>query len=248
MRVGRALGAGAIVAAVLAGAAGCGGATAAAPEVSVVDPTLDPETTLAPEDVRAPAIEVSAGLRVISELALGAADSVGVNRDEAREPYVNIAPTWARIGGTVRATDPGLRGALDGYIAALGEAVEADDALRARAAAEAIGTAVDTYLARYPVDSVPETSAPQAGPTMEPSATATPGATGGPAQGGEGEQEIEPGLEPDGEAELAEEPEGEPRPEWDGEPTPTATATPGDMPFGGSTDADMPFGGPAGAG
>jgi hypothetical protein len=93
MRVLRALCAGALGAVLLTGVTACGGDKGEEASGSA---------SVRPEDLRTSAAEVSAGLRVINELASDVADAVGSDKDAAKTANEEIEPAWAKIEGTIK--------------------------------------------------------------------------------------------------------------------------------------------------
>ena len=156
MRLVRALGA-VTLAALLAGCGGGSGAEAKADgsDIGVVDPSLDPETGVLPDDSPLSASEVAAGLRVVKDLASTAATALGPNelelaREDAPALQAEIAPSWATVAPTVSGHDAATATALEEAFPALASAITAGDQAAARAAADKIGAAVDAYVVKFP--------------------------------------------------------------------------------------------------
>lgn len=191
MRLARALGAATLAALLLAGASGCGGdggdGGGAGPEeveIGILDPSLDPDAGVAPEDVRLGPSEAAAALRVIKDLASSAAAALGPNdleliREDAKPLQADIAPSWATVALTVKDRDPATHAALKEAFPSLATAVDAGDEAGADAASARIAAAVDAYVEKFPAEDLgqpgPELT-PTEGP-REPSgeATAPPG-------------------------------------------------------------------------
>ena len=125
-----------LLAAGLAAAAGCSGGT---PDRSA--------SAAVPEEERAGAAEVAAGLAKIDKLAR---DVVAAGTTNAAQGLINqIEPTWMRIEGTVKANDPDAYLALEDSFAQLAKAADGDAATAAKGAAT-VATTVAGYLAKHP--------------------------------------------------------------------------------------------------
>jgi hypothetical protein len=110
----------------------------------------DKESAPAPEDHRAPAAEVTAGLRQID--GLGAQISLAASADAKSAKALNagIEPAWQAIEGTIRANDKDLYIRFEDDFAALEKAADTGDGPKAQEAAADISEAVKAYLAKFP--------------------------------------------------------------------------------------------------
>jgi hypothetical protein len=104
----------------------------------------------APEDVRAPAAEVAAGLRQIDQTAKGVADKTGTDPAGAQQLDAQIHPAWEKVEGTIKSNNPDAYIAFEDNMAMLSIAAKNGDAAKAKTAAESISKAVGDYLTAYP--------------------------------------------------------------------------------------------------
>jgi hypothetical protein len=104
-----------------------------------------------PEDRRAPATEVSAGLKKIQGIAETTA-AVTASGDRARAEDLNgeIEPQWQKIEGTIRANDKDTYLTFEDSFAVLEGAVKSGDAPMASKGAADVATSVQRYLAKFP--------------------------------------------------------------------------------------------------
>jgi hypothetical protein len=136
--------------------AGCGDddddSTAAGDGTSTTSSTASGNTssTIAPEDVRAPADEVAKGLDNIDGIAHAIADAVKDDDDSAATLIRRIEPIWQDIEGTIKANDEDAYLTFEDSFAALGLAVDDMDGGKAADAADDITAAVKAYLEAYP--------------------------------------------------------------------------------------------------
>jgi hypothetical protein len=107
-------------------------------------------TTLAPEDLRASDAEVATGLKKIQTTTADLAAATGTDKARAEERVAEIEPVWEAIEGTIKANDPDAYITFEDNFAILENAVEDDDATKAREGADTVSTAVTAYLAKYP--------------------------------------------------------------------------------------------------
>lgn len=131
--------AGAVLGFVLVGA-GCSDSTTSATSSS----------NQAPEDVKAPAAEVSTGLEQIQGITGQMASAVGSDKAKAQDLNEQIEPTWEKIEGTVKANDSEAYITFEDSFAALGKAAESGDTAKAQEAATTVSNTVTAYLAKYP--------------------------------------------------------------------------------------------------
>jgi hypothetical protein len=110
----------------------------------------DAEAKPAPEEHRAPAAEVSAGLDKIAALAGQIATAAGRDAKSAKQLDQGIEPAWQAIEGTVRSNDKDLYIRFEDDFAALSKAAAAGDGSKAQQVAGDIGDAVKTYHAKFP--------------------------------------------------------------------------------------------------
>jgi hypothetical protein len=112
--------------------------------------SADSTTTLTPEDVRADAAAVAAGLEAIKTTATAIGTAVAVDITQAKTLDTGIEPAWAKIEGTVKANDQDTYLTFEDNFAAISKAIEDGDAAKAKQAATKISAAADTYLSQYP--------------------------------------------------------------------------------------------------
>lgn len=104
----------------------------------------------APEDRRATAAEVAAGLGRIDGMARDVAAQAGVDKAKAVATDAAIEPQWKLIEGTVKANDKDAYLAFEDNFALLGDAAKNGDAAKAARGSAGVTKAVADYLARYP--------------------------------------------------------------------------------------------------
>ena len=105
----------------------------------------------APEDVKAPADEVAAGLTEMDELAKRVVAAVEADdTDKATELYDETHETWEEVEGTIKDNDEDAYLAFEDALASLQTAARDGDLDKARAASSDISTAVSSYLEAYP--------------------------------------------------------------------------------------------------
>jgi len=104
----------------------------------------------APEDVKAPAAEVTAGLKQIEGITGQLAQAVGSDKAKAEDLNEQIEPVWEHIEGTIKSNDAESYLTFEDNFAVLGKAVDNADTAKAQQAATAVAATVATYLAKYP--------------------------------------------------------------------------------------------------
>jgi hypothetical protein len=107
-------------------------------------------TSVTPEDVRAPAAAVTAGLQQIDGIVQQAAAAVGTDQAQAKALSDQIEPIWFTIEGTIKANDQDVYLTFEDAFASLAGAAEKDDAARATKAAADVKQAVADYIAKHP--------------------------------------------------------------------------------------------------
>jgi hypothetical protein len=117
---------------------------------STVTPAATDDESKAPEEVLAPAAEVSAGLIQIRDITAQAAQAVGSDKAKAQELTEQIEPVWEHVEGTVKANDSDAYIIFEDSFAALGSAVDAGDSAEAQEAATTVAATVTAYLENYP--------------------------------------------------------------------------------------------------
>ena len=158
MRLARAWTAAALTATLLAGLAGCGSDQEAAVAASPSATSVSQESS--PEEHHASAAEVSAGLVQLKTIVAAVAAAVGSDKATATAANESIEPFWYAVEGTVKENDPDTYLAFEDNAALLGNAVESDDNAKARTASDAIGGALDAYLARFPASGATASASP----------------------------------------------------------------------------------------
>ena len=108
------------------------------------------ETSPAPEDQRAPAAQVTAGLGTIGGIVGQVGLAAGTDAKSAKELHTSIEPEWQKIEGTIRANDKDTYIRFEDDFAALGKAVAAGDSAKAQQTAADIADAIKAYLAKFP--------------------------------------------------------------------------------------------------
>ncbi|HEY4410542.1 MAG TPA: hypothetical protein VGO87_11730 [Acidimicrobiia bacterium] len=104
----------------------------------------------APEDQRAPAAQVTAGLGAIGGVVGQVGLAASADAKSAKQLNEGIEPEWQKIEGTIRANDKDLYIRFEDDFAALGKAAAAGDGTKAQSTAADIADAIKTYLAKYP--------------------------------------------------------------------------------------------------
>ena len=104
----------------------------------------------APEDQRASAVEVTAGLAKIGGIVGQVGLAAGADAKSAKQLDEGIEPEWEKIEGTIRANDKDLYLRFEDDFAALGKAAAAGDATKATQTAADIAKAIKAYMAKYP--------------------------------------------------------------------------------------------------
>ena len=104
----------------------------------------------APEDQRASAVEVTAGLGKIGGIVGQVGLAAGADVKSAKQLDEGIEPEWEKIEGTIRANDKDLYIRFEDDFAALGKAAAAGDATKATQTAGDIAKAIKAYMAKYP--------------------------------------------------------------------------------------------------
>jgi hypothetical protein len=107
-------------------------------------------TSDAPEDVKAPAAEVSAGLKQIQDITGQMAQAVGSDKAKAQDLNEQLEPAWQKIEGTVKTNDSEAYITFEDSFAALGKAADSGDTAKAQEAATTVSNTVTAYLAKYP--------------------------------------------------------------------------------------------------
>jgi hypothetical protein len=110
----------------------------------------DAASAQAPEDLRAPAAAVTAGLGTINSLTAQIALAASADAKSAKQLNAGIEPAWRVIEGTVRANDKDLYIRFEDDFAALTKAADTGDGSKAQQAAADISEAVKAYLAKFP--------------------------------------------------------------------------------------------------
>ena len=110
----------------------------------------DAVTTLAPEDVKAPAAAVTKGLNEIKGFADEVAATAGTDKAAAQAASDKIEPVWMTIEGTVKSNDEEIYLTFEDSFTTLANAADSGDAASAKTAAADVTNAVQDYLAKYP--------------------------------------------------------------------------------------------------
>jgi hypothetical protein len=103
----------------------------------------------APEDRRATAADVTAGLDKINGITQQLA-AAGTDKAVAQALDEQIEPIWSTIEGTVKANDPDSYIAFEDAFAVLEDASKAGDAIKTKQGADSVAATVTAYLAKYP--------------------------------------------------------------------------------------------------
>ena len=104
----------------------------------------------APEDLRAPAAAVTAGLGQIDAIVAQIGLAASADAKQAKELAEGIEPTWEKIEGTIRDNDKDAYIRFEDDFAALTKAAEAGDGPKAQQTAADVADAVKAYLAKFP--------------------------------------------------------------------------------------------------
>ncbi|MDQ1500578.1 MAG: hypothetical protein QOI86_3918 [Actinomycetota bacterium] len=108
------------------------------------------ESTAAPESLRAPAAEVTAGLGKIGALVAQIGLATAADAKAATDLVKGIEPAWQPIEGTLRANDKDLYLRFEDDFAALKKAAAAGDGTKAQQTSADVADAMKAYLARFP--------------------------------------------------------------------------------------------------
>jgi iron uptake system EfeUOB component EfeO/EfeM len=104
-----------------------------------------------PEEVRAPASEVTAGLKKIQGIVEQVtAATVSGEQARAEDLDAQIEPTWQKIEGTVKANDQDAYVTFEDSFALIKGAVKSKDGAQASKGAADVDATVKRYLATYP--------------------------------------------------------------------------------------------------
>ena len=113
--------------------------------------TGDSTKVTAPEDVKAPADEVAAGLEEMDQLAKDVVTALeDDDTDKASELYDEAHEVWEDVEGTVKDNDEDAYIAFEDALSSLETAAADGDVDKASAASVDISAAVSTYLEAYP--------------------------------------------------------------------------------------------------
>jgi len=104
----------------------------------------------APEDLRAPASQVAAGLGKLDGLVNQIGLAAGADAKAAKEQVKGIEEIWEPIEGTIRANDKDAYIRFEDDFAAIEKAVGSGDAAKAQSSAADVSAAIKAYLAKYP--------------------------------------------------------------------------------------------------
>jgi len=110
----------------------------------------DDEAKSAPEDLRAPAAQVTKGLGDIDALVKQISATVSGDAKAAKEQVEGIEKLWEPIEGTIRENDKDAYIRFEDDFAAIEKAVGDADATKTSSAASDVSEAVKAYLAKYP--------------------------------------------------------------------------------------------------
>lgn len=136
---------GPVVAMTLAAALGL---TACGSDKEKTEPASSSSSTT-PEDVRAAAATVAAGLATIKTTTADIATTLETDAADAKESVEKIEPAWEPIEGTIKVNDQNAYLTFEDNFAQIEGAVEKGDVAKAKAAADTIATTADTYLGTY---------------------------------------------------------------------------------------------------
>jgi len=104
----------------------------------------------APEDLRAPASQVAAGLGRLDALVNQIGLAVSADAKAAKEQVKQIEEIWEPIEGTIRENDKDAYIRFEDDFAAIEKAVESGDAAKTQSSTADVSAAVKAYLAKYP--------------------------------------------------------------------------------------------------
>jgi hypothetical protein len=104
----------------------------------------------APEEHRASAADVTAGLTKIAGIVAPVSLAAGTDARAAKDLNKGIEPAWQQVEGTVRANDKDLYIRFEDDFAALTKAADAGDGAKAQQTAVDVADAIKTYLAKFP--------------------------------------------------------------------------------------------------
>jgi hypothetical protein len=104
----------------------------------------------APEDLRAPASQVAAGLGKLDALVNQIGLAVSADAKAAKEQVKQIEEIWEPIEGTIRENDKDAYIRFEDDFAAIEKAVESGDAAKTQSSTADVSAAVKAYLAKYP--------------------------------------------------------------------------------------------------
>ena len=104
----------------------------------------------APEDLRAPATQVAAGLGRLDALVNQIGLAVSADAKAAKEQVKEIEEIWEPIEGTIRENDKDAYIRFEDDFAAIEKAVDAGDATKTQSSTADVSAAVKAYLAKYP--------------------------------------------------------------------------------------------------
>jgi hypothetical protein len=107
-------------------------------------------STTAPEDNRAPAAQVMAGLGRIGGIVGQVGLAASADAKSAKQLAEGIEPEWQKIEGTVRANDKDLYIRFEDDFAALKKSAADGDGTRAQQTAADVAEAIKAYLAKFP--------------------------------------------------------------------------------------------------
>lgn len=108
------------------------------------------DSTVAPEAVRAPASEVTTGLRKIARISAEIGAAVPTDKSAAKNLVDSIEPVWSTIEGTIKANDADSYITFEDTFALLKTAANAGDATKAAKGSADTSAAVAAYLAKFP--------------------------------------------------------------------------------------------------
>jgi len=107
-------------------------------------------STQAPEDLRAPAAQVTAGLGKIGGIVAQVSLAAGADATSAKQLNGTIEAEWQKVEGTIRANDKDLYIRFEDDFAALGKAAAAGDGAKAQQTAADVADAIKAYVAKFP--------------------------------------------------------------------------------------------------
>jgi hypothetical protein len=104
----------------------------------------------APEDLRAPASQVAAGLGKLDALVGQIRLAVTADAKTAKAQVKEIEEIWEPIEGTIRENDKDAYIRFEDDFAAIEKAVDAGDAAKTQTSTSDVSAAIKAYLAKYP--------------------------------------------------------------------------------------------------